>query len=116
MQQGETCAMIYVFDTAQNMQVCCGRPVTADGLLTLQISTNLAPNPVGSLSILMNGSIRILSKLPNATPGASPGKRHRIPSLTGVWEWRRWLDGRPWRRRTLRSHVHADLAARGRAG
>ena len=59
VKQGETCAMIYVFDTAQNMQACCGCPLTADGLLTLRISANLAPNPVGSLSILMDGSIRI---------------------------------------------------------
>src|SRR5579863_7585309 len=73
VQQGETCAMIYGFDAAQNMQVCCGCPITADGLLTLQISTNLAPNPVGSSSILMDGSIRILSTLPNSIPGLPPG-------------------------------------------
>jgi hypothetical protein len=73
VNQGETCAMIYGFDTAQNMQVCCGCPITADGLLTLQISTNLAPNPVGSSSILMDGSIRILSTLPNSIPGLPPG-------------------------------------------
>jgi len=66
-QRGETCAMIYVFDTAQNLQSCCGCPLTADGLLTLQISANLAPNPVGSQSILMDGSIRIVSTLPNVT-------------------------------------------------
>ena len=65
--------MIYVFDTAQNMQACCGCPITADGLLTLQISSNLAPNPVGSLTILMDGSIRIVSTLPNSIPGLPPG-------------------------------------------
>ena len=48
LTRGETCAMIYVFDTAQNLQSCCGCPITADGLLTLQISVNLAPNVVGS--------------------------------------------------------------------
>ena len=73
LKQGETCAMIYVFDTAQNMQACCGCPITADGLLTLQISSNLAPNPVGSLTILMDGSIRIVSTLPNSIPGLPPG-------------------------------------------
>src|SRR5580693_3094398 len=73
LTRGETCAMIYVFDTAQNMQACCGCPITADGLLTLQISTNLAPNPVGSLTILMDGSIRIVSTLPNSIPGLPPG-------------------------------------------
>src|SRR5579862_2690102 len=73
VNQGETCAMIYVFDTAQNMQSCCGCPLTADGLLTFSISGNLAPNPVGSLSILMDGSIRIVSTLPNSIPGLPPG-------------------------------------------
>jgi hypothetical protein len=68
VKKGETCAMIYVFDTAQDLQSCCGCPLTADGLLTLSISGNLAPNPVGSLSILMDGSIRILATFPNATP------------------------------------------------
>jgi hypothetical protein len=63
-----TCAMIYVFDPHQNMQICCGCPVTADGLLTLTVSGNLAPNPVGSTSILTDGSIRILATYPNASP------------------------------------------------
>jgi hypothetical protein len=68
VKKGEICAMIYVFDTAQDLQSCCGCPITADGLLTLSISGNLAPNPVGSTSILMDGSIRILSSFPNAIP------------------------------------------------
>src|SRR5579862_929594 len=71
VQEGSTCAMIYVFDTAQNLQACCGCPLTADGLLTLRISTNIAADTVGSLSastLLVDGSIRIVSTLPNATP------------------------------------------------
>src|SRR5579863_4703657 len=66
LTRGETCAMIYVFDTAQNLQSCCGCPITADGLLTLRISANLALNAVGS-SFLQDGSIRILSTSPNVT-------------------------------------------------
>src|SRR5579862_4947757 len=71
LEAGETCAMIYVFDTAQNLQSCCGCPLTPDGLLTLRISTNIAADTVGSLSastLLVDGSIRIVSTLPNATP------------------------------------------------
>jgi hypothetical protein len=88
LTRGETCAMIYVFDTAQNLQSCCGCPITADGLLTLQISVNLAPNVVGSEGLLMDGSIRILSTLPNASPplpGDSlfPGE-FCDPALTGA--------------------------------
>jgi hypothetical protein len=74
---GETCAMIYVFDASQAMQACCGCPVTADGLLTISITTQLADDPVGDsmagVNALENGSIRILSTLPNAYPGDPSG-------------------------------------------
>ncbi|MGC2761212.1 MAG: hypothetical protein WA206_07870, partial [Candidatus Binatus sp.] len=46
-REGETCAMIYVFDTSQAMQECCGCPLTADGLLTLSITNQLVQQPVG---------------------------------------------------------------------
>ena len=62
-REGELCAMIYVFDTSQSLQACCGCPVTADGLLTLNISTQLAANPVSPP--LQNGSMRIVPTLPN---------------------------------------------------
>ena len=65
---GETCAMIYVFDTSQAMEECCGCPVTADGLLTLSITNNLADFPVGDaaagINSLTDGSIRILASEP----------------------------------------------------
>jgi len=66
-QEGEICAMIYVFDTDQALQTCCGCPITADGLLTLSISGNLAPNPLATGQLLHDGSIRILATAPNAT-------------------------------------------------
>jgi hypothetical protein len=67
LTQRTTCAMIYVFDDTQNLQSCCGCPVTADGLLTLRISTNIAAGTAGGLAPLplLDGSIRILSALPN---------------------------------------------------
>src|SRR5208283_336000 len=49
---GETCAMIYVFNTEQSLQACCGCPVTPDGLLTLDITTELAGNPVATGKLL----------------------------------------------------------------
>jgi len=65
---GETCAMIYVFNTEQSLQACCGCPVTPDGLLTLDITTELAGNPVATGKLLTDGVIRIISTLPNAVP------------------------------------------------
>ncbi len=38
VQEGEMCAMIYVLNTDQAVEACCGCPITADGLLTLSIS------------------------------------------------------------------------------
>ncbi|WP_423945392.1 hypothetical protein, partial [Candidatus Binatus sp.] len=68
LSNGSTCAMIYVFDTSQAMQECCGCPLTADGLLTLSITNQLVQQPVGDavagVNSLENGSIRILSSLP----------------------------------------------------
>jgi hypothetical protein len=77
---GETCAMIYVFNTEQSTQACCGCPVTADGLLTLSISSSLAGNPVALGQIVHDGSIRIIPSLPNATPPAPP---NTIPAYEG---------------------------------
>jgi hypothetical protein len=68
VREGETCAMIYVFNTEQSLQACCGCPVTADGLLTLNITTQLAGNPVALGKLLQDGVIRIISTLPNAVP------------------------------------------------
>ena len=67
VREGETCAMIYVFNDAQAMQACCGCPVTADGLLTLNVTTQLANSPAATQTLLHDGTIRILSALPNAT-------------------------------------------------
>jgi len=87
---GETCAMIYVFNTEQSLQACCGCPVTADGLLTLNITTQLAGNPVALGKLLQDGIIRIIPTLPNAvpppatTPPASPPGYIGCDSATGV--------------------------------
>ena len=47
-ENGKVCAMIYVFDANQEMQECCGCPVTNDGLRTLSLVTNLTANPVSA--------------------------------------------------------------------
>ncbi len=77
---GETCAMIYVFNTEQSMQACRGCPVTADGLLTLSISGGLAGNPVALGQIVHDGLIRIIPSFPNATP---PGHGISQPGYEG---------------------------------
>lgn len=41
------CEMIYVFDSHEELQECCGCPVTDNGLRTLQTTVNLTANPLG---------------------------------------------------------------------
>ncbi len=79
-REGETCAMIYVFNTEQSLQACCGCPVTADGLLTFNITTQLADNPVALGRLLQDGVIRIIPTLPNAVP---PGQGINQPAYEG---------------------------------
>jgi len=83
VSNGETCAMIYVFDTSQAMEECCGCPITADGLLTLSITNQLAQQPVGDsvagVNSLENGSIRILSTTATFPPSTWTGDSDTIP-------------------------------------
>jgi len=78
---GETCAMIYVFDTSQAMEECCGCPITADGLLSISITDNLAQQPVGDSVAGINSLEKARSvfcrrrQLSVSTLGPGPGIR-----------------------------------------
>ncbi len=43
---GSLCAMIYVFDQNQELNECCGCPVSDSGLLTLSLTNDLTANPL----------------------------------------------------------------------
>lgn len=64
------CAMIYVFDDAEEEQECCGCPVTTEGLRTLSTLKDLTSNPLSSKSAgganIPAGLIKVVSSLPNA--------------------------------------------------
>ena len=55
-------------------------PLTADALLTLNVSTQLANSPAATSTILHDGTIRIVSTLPNAVPPSPPDT---IPAYEG---------------------------------
>ncbi|MFY9912654.1 MAG: hypothetical protein WCF22_20715 [Candidatus Sulfotelmatobacter sp.] len=69
------CASIYVFDTTQEMSECCSCYISADGLRTLSVNTNLTSNPLTGVS-LSTGVIKMVSTLPKGgvcpLPGLSP--------------------------------------------
>lgn len=63
------CAMIYVFDDAEEEQECCGCPVTTEGLRTLSTAKDLTANPLSGKADsgynIPAGLIKVVSSLPN---------------------------------------------------
>jgi hypothetical protein len=77
----EICAEIYVFDVSQGLQECCGCPVSTNGLLTLNITSDLASSAVAfpDSGILTDGVIRIVSE-----DGDYEAVSGAVKDLTGV--------------------------------
>jgi hypothetical protein len=87
---GTLCAMIYVFDDAEELQTCCGCPVTADGLRTLSIINDLTFDFGVNSGDLNNGIVEIVSATPNfadsaPSPGRIPGGTNGVCSPTGLF-------------------------------
>jgi len=68
---GNLCAMVYVFDSNQEMSECCGCQVTPDGLLTLSVNTDLTANPLTG-SVLQTGVIEVVPADYASNPTCSP--------------------------------------------
>jgi len=64
-QRGTLCAMIYVFDDIEEMQACCGCPVTPDGVRTMSVINNVTKNFGVNRGNLNAGVIDIISVEPN---------------------------------------------------
>jgi len=69
-----TCAMLYVFDSHQLLQECCGCPITSDGLRTLNNVTDLGTSAVFGPFPLTNGVIRIVDAEPNGCDSLEGGE------------------------------------------
>ncbi len=62
------CAMLYVFDDAQEMEECCGCPISSAGMLSFSADYNLQSNGVfGNDDDLEQGVIAVVAATPNAT-------------------------------------------------
>ena len=59
--EGALCANIYVFDSTQEMQECCSCPITANGILSESLLTNLTQNPLTGLPAPNSGVIKVVS-------------------------------------------------------
>jgi hypothetical protein len=64
--EGALCANIYVFEADQQMSECCACPITADGLLSLSLNTNLTGNPLTSVAP-NSGVIKVVSSVGSGT-------------------------------------------------
>jgi len=69
---GTLCAMIYVFDDFEEMQTCCGCPVTPDGLRTLSTINDLTFDFGVNKANLNAGVIEIVSSKMNFVAGTPP--------------------------------------------
>ena len=71
-----SCALIYVFDNAQNLQYCCGCPVSGNGLLDLSVGKDLLglddKNPSGIIEILPS-QVPLSGKCDPTKPPAGAG-------------------------------------------
>ena len=65
------CAMIYVFDSDEELQECCGCPVSTNGFHSLSTKLNLTSNP--AYSAFDQGEIEIVSSVPNVAGICDPG-------------------------------------------
>jgi len=61
---GDQCAMIYVFDSDQQLTECCGCKETHNGLRILSVRSNLTSNPLTGV-VSRNGVIKIVAAAPN---------------------------------------------------
>jgi len=64
-QNGTLCAMVYVFDDIEEMQACCGCPVTPDGLRTMSVINNVTKNFGVNRGNLNAGVVDIISVAPD---------------------------------------------------
>jgi hypothetical protein len=84
------CAMIYVFDDFEEMQTCCGCPVTPDGLRTLSVTNDLTFDFGVNKGNLNAGVIDIVSSFPNfefinPPPAPNPPGTNNFCSPTGTF-------------------------------
>jgi hypothetical protein len=69
---GNLCAMIYVFDSKQELNECCGCMISDSGLRTLSLVNDLTANPLtGTYPVA--GTIEIVSSDPAQNPQCNPG-------------------------------------------
>jgi hypothetical protein len=78
---GTLCAMIYVFDATQELNECCGCPITADGIRNIDVNNDLTNNPLTGVKPKV-GVIRIIPADSASNPTCNPASITPAGSLT----------------------------------
>jgi hypothetical protein len=79
---GDLCAMIYVFDSSQELNECCGCSISADGLLTLSLVNDLTADTLTGKQ-LVAGVIEIVSSDPAQNPQCNAGSLAPTGQIVG---------------------------------
>jgi hypothetical protein len=84
VSDGDLCAMIYVFDSTQEMNECCGCRVSDSSLLTLSLRHDLADNPLTGRKP-KTGLIKMVPSDPASNPHCDAGSLS-ASGVLAVWE------------------------------
>jgi hypothetical protein len=102
---GNLCAMIYVFSPDQELDECCGCPITPDGLVTLDVNADLTSNPLTAIT-LNTGVIKIVSS--TGYPGCNPAKPAPV---SGVRAWATHIQSDVAKSETETEFIDSNLSA-----
>jgi hypothetical protein len=84
IQSGTLCAMIYVFDDIEELQACCGCPVTPDGMRTYSVINDLTKNFGVNRGNMNAGVIKLISSTINFTPVPQVATPRGVTCTTGT--------------------------------
>lgn len=93
---GRVCAMVYVFDAHEELQECCGCPVTNNGLRVMSTIRDLTANPLtGAGTNLKTGVIKIVTGAPNSSSGlyvpCNPATGYNVDPSMQAWSTHKYL-------------------------
>jgi len=90
---GDICVNVYVFDAAQELQECCSCPVSANGMLTYSVQSNLTANSLTGTAPT-TGVIKVTASLvpPTGCSAETPGT---LPSVDVLAAWMSHLNPAP---------------------
>jgi hypothetical protein len=85
------CAMVYVFDSTQTLQECCGCPVRSDQMETFSLNPDLTGNPFGKTPITTGAIDIVAAAINHGTSAAATGGCDPSIAVSPTPALRSWL-------------------------